>query len=267
MTWTIGNLSFQTARTLKYHRQWIRHIWYVRIINYYHYAQNWANTQVSLERHYRIISDNAVLNSATQFAYALYKDSLNRIREALIASESLAEALYARNRTYINQVLQAAQNAARAAFNDSVAYTNKVRAQLVQLTNSVLQQSKAYTDQQAKNAHDSAVKDADAFTVAAVAALVAGVIASILAQQAELATAEAADAAWIAGEGALLLDELGKFGHDLSAILNIATITAMLGYVAAGVTDAKDTGDITADVLIPILTPISDGVKEVLKVL
>lgn len=259
--WTLGNLSYETAKTFASMRHWVWHLWYIRIPQFLQYAENYANGIVSSERYFRKIHDIAVQVAAYNFAYTLYRDMRNRLSQAEVALESLEYSYYDRNKTYIGQVLRAAQAAAKAAYNNSTAYTDKVRQQLVQYANQVLQQSKNYTDQRAQSAENNAVKKADLFTSGVIAALVAGIIAEISAQQAELAAAEAADAAWIAGEGALLQEELGLFGKDLKDMLDAGFIGMMAAYVAFGVVDAKDTGDVTADVLVPILTPISDGVK------
>lgn len=264
VSWTIGNLSYETAVTFQNHRKWIWWIEHTGLPNAWKagkgYVLYWVGQAEKFTTQWAYFLERYLEN----YANGLYNDMRRRLYQAEVALEALAQSYYERNRVYIGQVLQEAQAAANAAFNNSVAYTNKVRHQLLDYANYVLKQSHEYTDKQAKAAHDSAVKDADAFTTAAIAALVAGVIASILAQQAELATAEAADAAWIAGEGALLLEELGQFGHDLSKILDVAFLASMAAYVGFAVTDPKGTGDVTADIIRPITLPILDATKTLL---
>jgi len=126
---------------------------------------------------------------------------------------------------------------------------------------------RTYADQKSSQAETNAVRKSNAFTIAAILALIAGIIAKTIATQEEIAAAEALDAAWIAGEGAALESDLGLFGKELSKIMDVAAIGLMMGYVAAGAEDAYDTGRITAEVLEPILTPIADGVNQVLRIL
>lgn len=264
LSWVMGNLSYQTGHTLAAHRKWIWWIEHNGLPNAWKRGKGYVLYWVGQSEKYTTAWAKYLEGYLKSYAYSLYQDMLRRLYETKVAVEALAQSYYERNRVYIGQVLQAAQNAATAAYNDSVAYSNKIRQQLIQYANSILQQSKDYTDKQAKAAHDSAVRDADAFTTAAIATLVAGVVASILAQQAELATAEAADAAWIAGEGALLLEELGGFGQDLSKILNVAFLASMAAYVGFAVVDPRDTANVTVDIVRPITLPLLDATKGLL---
>lgn len=265
VTWSMGNLSYQTARTLKNHRHWIWWIWNKRIPKFLSYAENYAHTQFVIERKWRKNADNKVYSDSTKYTTKVYKYLYNLINERYAVVLALVKSNYAKNHTYATQVLVASQNGIRAAYNDAISYANHVRKLAWQYSQDALAKSKVYADKKASDAQSNAIKTSIAYTTAAILALIAGIIAKTIATQEEIAAAEAADAAWIAATGKALEGDLGKFGKDLSKFRDIAFITLMSTYVIAGIEDAKDTGDVTAEVLVPILTPLSDGVKELLK--
>lgn len=265
--WTIGNLSYQTAHTFRAHRKWIWWIWHKMIPSFTKLAMQYADKIVSKERTYRIAGDKSTLKKSYEYTYKTAQQIVAYVGRVESVVEALAQSLYDKNRAKINLVLKEAQAAAAAAFNNSVAYTNKVRKQLILYANNMLKQANIYTDKRAKQAQQNAVNQSKIFTTEAIGLLVAGTIAAIISQQEELITAEAADAAWIAGEGALLEDQLGLFGKDLSKFRDVAFLAMMASYVGFSIADAKDTANVTVDVMRPILVPVNDAVKTLLGLL
>ena len=260
VSWTLGNLSYQTAITFRNHRKWIWWIEHTGLPNAWKAGKGYVLARVAeAEKSTARLVKYAIATSKS-YAYKLHQDLLRKLNQDVIALEALAKSYYERNRVYIGQVLQQAQNDIQAAYNNAIAYTNNVRKQMIQYTNKALQESETYTDKAAANAENSAVHKADAFTIAAIAALVTGIIAEMLAQQAELAAAEAVDAAWITGEGALLESQLGLFGHDLSALLSAAVMGALIAYLIQGVRDPIGWADETSTVLSVTVDPIFDSI-------
>ena len=287
ISWVVGNLSYQTARTLKYHRQWVWWIEHYGLPNAWKAGKGYILYWVGESEKFTTRSVKTAEQYLRQYAYSLYITNVKAI-------DSWAKYLmqrFAQQQNQIDAIIPRITQQVTSGYKPTKAEATDVLDKVITVIVSHDALLRDIAKALAKAALDVLEVDNPIARTALIVILVEvikklgieteigkfvnTVIGALTGEYYSKSIHDVFSSiserlAALEGNWTAFFDNGGQAVEDFGNTIKPATILAELGLITAytgfAIADPKDTADVTASVLNEILKPINDAVRGVLDI-